>query len=163
MLGYLDWSSWSAGRESLRRWWLFRRVASHTLVSRAKLNTLCTIVETLETDGVEGAIVECGVYKGGAAALIAHESRGRRAALLRNHGVVIAGEDVRWAVLTAVTLERAIQFQVLAASLGAPHLISHEDAQELRPQKYRDGFMDEYWAAWERRVERAQGPLSAAR
>ena len=31
----------------------------------------------------------------------------RRAALLRNHGVVIAGEDVRWAVLTAVTLERA--------------------------------------------------------
>jgi len=104
----------------------------------------------LVTDAVRGARV--------AAAL-----GGRRVALLRNHGVVIAGEDVRWAVLTAVTLERAIHFQVLAASLGAPHLISHEDAQELRPQKYRDGFMDEYWAAWERRVERAQGPLSAAR
>ena len=33
----------------------------------------------------------------------------RRAALLRNHGVVIAGQDVRWSVLAAVTLERAIR------------------------------------------------------
>jgi ribulose-5-phosphate 4-epimerase/fuculose-1-phosphate aldolase len=104
----------------------------------------------LVTDAVRGARV--------AAAL-----GGRRAALLRNHGVVIAGEDVRWTVLTAVALERAIRFQVLAASLGAARPISHEDALELRPQKYRDGFMDEYWAAWERRVERAQGPLSAER
>lgn len=87
----------------------------------------------------------------------------RRAALLRNHGIVIAGEDVRWSVLTAVALERAIRFQVLAANLGAARPISHEDAQALRPQKYREGFMDEYWAAWERRVERAQGRLFADR
>jgi L-fuculose-phosphate aldolase len=86
---------------------------------------------------------------------------GRRAALLRNHGVVIAGEDVRWSVLTAVALERAVRFQVLAGNLGEARPISHEDAQTLRPQKYREGFMDEYWAAWERRVERAQGPLFA--
>jgi len=104
----------------------------------------------LVTDAVRGARVAAALGQ-------------RRAALLRNHGVVIAGEDVRWAVLTAVTLERAIRFQVLAANLGSPRIINHEDAQELRPQKYRDGFMDEYWAAWERRVERAQGPLSAAR
>ena len=85
----------------------------------------------------------------------------RRVALLRNHGVVIAGEDVRWSVLTAVALERAIRFQALAHSLGAPRPISHQDARTLRPQKYRDGFMDEYWSAWVRRVERAQGPFSA--
>jgi len=84
----------------------------------------------------------------------------RRAALLRNHGVVIAGEDVRWSVLTAVALERAIRFQTIAANLGAPQPISPDDAQTLRPQKYRDGFMDEYWAAWVRRVERVHGPLS---
>lgn len=76
----------------------------------------------------------------------------RRAALLRNHGVVIAGEDVRWAVLAAVTLERAIRFQAIAATLGRPRPISQDGAEHLSPQKYQDGFLDEYWAAWVRRV-----------
>ena len=61
---------------------LFRQVADHTLVSRAKLNALCSIVASLDADGVEGAIVECGVYKGGAAALMSHEAGGRRDVLL---------------------------------------------------------------------------------
>jgi L-fuculose-phosphate aldolase len=76
----------------------------------------------------------------------------RRAALLRNHGVVIAGEDVRWAVLAAVTLERAIRFQTIAATLGRPRPIPQDGAERLRPQKYQDRFLDEYWAAWVRRV-----------
>jgi L-fuculose-phosphate aldolase len=78
----------------------------------------------------------------------------RRAALLRNHGVVIAGEDLRWAVLAAVVLERAIRFQAIAGSLGGARPISHDDARTLLPQKYRAAFMDEYWSAWLRRVER---------
>lgn len=82
----------------------------------------------------------------------------KRAALLRNHGVVIAGEDVRWTVLTAVVLERAIRFQSIAGSLGAPRPISQSDARTLKPQKYRAAFMDEYWTAWIRRVERARTP-----
>jgi ribulose-5-phosphate 4-epimerase/fuculose-1-phosphate aldolase len=80
----------------------------------------------------------------------------RRAALLRNHGVVVAGEDLRWAVLTAVTLERAVRFQVIAASLGAPHPITQSDAEVLRPMKYQEFLLDDYWAAWERRVARAR-------
>lgn len=76
----------------------------------------------------------------------------RRAALLRNHGVVIVGEDVRWAVLAAVTLERAIRFQAIAATLGRPRPIPQVDAEDLAPEKYQDGFLDEYWAAWVRRV-----------
>jgi len=76
----------------------------------------------------------------------------RRAALLRNHGVVIAGEDIRWAVLGAVTLERAIRFQAIAATLGRPQPISQDGAEQLYPLKYQEGLVDEYWAAWERRV-----------
>jgi len=79
----------------------------------------------------------------------------RRAALLRNHGVVIAGEDIRWALLTAVTLERAIRFQSIAASLGAPRPIPPASAAVLRPQKYQDSFLDDYWGAWERRLARS--------
>jgi L-fuculose-phosphate aldolase len=77
----------------------------------------------------------------------------RRAALLRNHGVVIAGEDVRWSVLAAVTLERAIRFQSTAMKLGNPRPMSAEQADRLYPLKYQDGFLDEYWSAWERRVQ----------
>ena len=62
----------------------------------------------------------------------------RRAALLRNHGVVIAGEDVRWAVLAAVTLERAIRFQAIAATLGQPRPIPQAGAERLGPQKYQE-------------------------
>jgi O-methyltransferase len=82
MLDYLDWSSPSAAIESLRRLRLFRRVASHTLVSREKLNALCSLAATLEREGVPGAIVECGVFKGGAAAVMAHETGGRREVFL---------------------------------------------------------------------------------
>jgi O-methyltransferase len=74
MLDYLDWSSWPAARQSLRRWRLFRRIAPYTRVSREKLATLCRLVATLDQDRVPGAIVECGVFKGGAAAVMAHQT-----------------------------------------------------------------------------------------
>jgi L-fuculose-phosphate aldolase len=100
------------------------------------------------------------VTEKGQAVRVAEALGTRRAALLRNHGVVIAGEDVRWAVLTAVTLERAIRFQAIAASLGEPHPIHQADAETLRPMKYQEFLLDDYWAWWERRVARqraAQG------
>lgn len=75
MLGYLDWSS---PLEAVRRFRLFQRISDHTLVSRQKLNALCSIAATLERGQVGGAIVECGVFKGGAAALLAHETGGAR-------------------------------------------------------------------------------------
>lgn len=110
----------------------------------------------LFTDGI-------GIYDDGPSLVTeAHQGRAvaaalgqRRAVLLRNHGVCIAGEDIRWALLTAVTLERAIRFQVVAASLGTARPIPTASAELLRPQKYQDSFLDDYWAAWERRVARA--------
>lgn len=82
----------------------------------------------------------------------------RRAALLRNHGVVIAGEDIRWAVMGAVTLERAIRLQTIATTLGRPRPISQDGAEQLFPLKYQEGLLDEYWAAWERRVHGRVAP-----
>jgi L-fuculose-phosphate aldolase len=76
----------------------------------------------------------------------------RRAVLLQNHGVVVVGKDVPWAVLTAVTLERAARLQSLASTLGELRPLSQQLARELLPAKYRDEFVDEYWAAWQRRV-----------
>ncbi len=83
----------------------------------------------------------------------------RRALLLNNHGVLVVGKDVPWAVLTAATLERAAQLQSLASTLGELRPIPVELARELLPVKYRDEFVDEYWAAWQRRVGRGREGL----
>ena len=78
----------------------------------------------------------------------------RRAVLLRNHGVIVVGKDVPWAVLAAVTLERGAKLQAIASALGELRPISPELATALLPVKYRDEFVDEYWNAWVRRVRR---------
>jgi L-fuculose-phosphate aldolase len=79
----------------------------------------------------------------------------RRAVILRNHGVVVADKDVRWAVLSAITLERAIRLQAIASTLGALRPISKELAESMFADKYQERFLDEYWAAWVRRARRA--------
>jgi ribulose-5-phosphate 4-epimerase/fuculose-1-phosphate aldolase len=78
----------------------------------------------------------------------------RRAVLLRNHGVLVVGKDVRWAVFAALTLERAVRVQAVASRLGAPRPIPDHLVGPLHASKYRDEFMDEYWAYWLRAVHR---------
>ena len=77
------------------------------------------------------------------------------AVLLRNHGVLVVGKDVPWAVLAAVTLERAVKLQAIAGSLGPRRPMSPESAARLHPVKYQDHFVDEYWQSWIRQVRRA--------
>ena len=86
----------------------------------------------------------------------------RRAVLMENHGVLVVGADVKWAVLTAVTLERAARLQSIASTLGKLRPIPRELALQLQPVKYRDEFVEEYWAAWQRQVARDGGGVGAA-
>jgi L-fuculose-phosphate aldolase len=78
----------------------------------------------------------------------------QRALVLRNHGVLVVGKDIPWAVLAAVTLERALRLQSLAAAFGGPRPISQEWAERMQPDKYHDGLVAEYWAAWTRKLRR---------
>lgn len=87
----------------------------------------------------------------------------RRALLLNNHGVLVVGKDVPWAVLTAVTLERAAWLQSIASTLGEPRPIDPGLVQQLNAVKYRDEFVEEYWTAWQRRVARSGGGPGGAR
>ncbi len=79
----------------------------------------------------------------------------RRALLLANHGVVVVGKDVPWAVLAAITLERAARIQSIARSLGPLRSLSAASAERLHSSKYQDRLVEEYWASWIRRVRRA--------
>jgi ribulose-5-phosphate 4-epimerase/fuculose-1-phosphate aldolase len=78
----------------------------------------------------------------------------RSALLMRNHGVVVVGKDVPWAVLTALTLERAVQLQATAASLGELRPVPDEAVEPLHEMKYQDAFLSEYWDAWVRELRR---------
>ena len=126
-------------------------------------------LEVLTHDGI---LFADGVGRFGDPDLIVDDDQGdrvaqalgsRRAVLMENHGVLVVGADVKWAVLTAVTLERAARLQSIAATLGELRPIDQQLAQELLPVKYRDEFVEEYWAAWQRQVTREGGGLGGAR
>jgi L-fuculose-phosphate aldolase len=78
----------------------------------------------------------------------------RSALLMRNHGVLVVGKSVPWAVLTAVTLERAAEIQATAARLGGLRPVADDVVEPLHEMKYRDAFTDEYWSAWIRELRR---------
>ena len=79
---------------------------------------------------------------------------GVRVVLLRNHGVLVAHRDLPWMVLTAVTLERAVMLQSIAATLGTAKPIEVGLVHDLQRRKYNDGLVDEYWQAWVRDMRR---------
>jgi L-fuculose-phosphate aldolase len=78
----------------------------------------------------------------------------RSVVLLRNHGVLVAQRDLPWMVLAAVTLERAVMLQSIAATLGGAMPIEPMLIDELKRRKYSDGLVDEYWGAWLRDLRR---------
>ncbi|MFH1572345.1 MAG: TylF/MycF/NovP-related O-methyltransferase [Acidobacteriota bacterium] len=57
---------------------LIARVRPNTYLPRAKLRNLLRLVRDLRRRGVAGDIVECGVYRGGSAGLLAYACAGER-------------------------------------------------------------------------------------
>jgi L-fuculose-phosphate aldolase len=76
------------------------------------------------------------------------------ALLLRNHGVLVAERDVRWAVLAGALLERAVHMQLLATAFGPLHPIPQRMLEGIHATKYQDDFAGEYWDAWIRELRR---------
>lgn len=70
----------------------------------------------------------------------------RNAALLVNHGVVVAAADVPTAVVTTVLLDRAcrMMLDVLAAG-GAQHWSGEDEARTKREHCYADALMRQAW------------------
>jgi len=87
--------------------------------------------------------------------LVAEALADGAALLLRNHGVLVAERDVRWAVLAGVLLERAVFLQAIASSLGPLHAIPHRLLPGIHAIKYQADFAGEYWDAWVRELRRS--------
>jgi ribulose-5-phosphate 4-epimerase/fuculose-1-phosphate aldolase len=101
-------------------------------------------------DGVPDLIID--EQQGG---LVADALGEARALLLRNHGVLVAERDVRWAVLASVLLERACHVQLLAGGLGPLHPIPASHLDGIHAVKYKTEFAGEYWDAWVRELRRS--------
>jgi len=71
----LNFSSPVALADSLRLQWLLWRVRKYTMVLRPRLRALYHLTQTLDRIPVAGDIVECGVYNGGSAGVLAYASR----------------------------------------------------------------------------------------
>lgn len=84
--------------------------------------------------------------------LIISRERGRAVArclgekpalILRNHGIVAAGDSIAEAVWTAIKLEKACQLQLLAESAGGPKLLAAgEDLEKKRQRGNRPDLHD---------------------
>jgi O-methyltransferase len=68
---YLDVSSWTGVKDTVRRVRMLSAVRANTVVSRSKLNTLYSLARRIESAGIDGIVAECGVFRGGSAALLA--------------------------------------------------------------------------------------------
>jgi L-fuculose-phosphate aldolase len=101
-------------------------------------------------DGVPDLIVDA---EQGAA--VAEALGSGSAVLLRNHGVLVAERDVRWAVLAGVLLEQAIRLQVIATAIGPLHPIPPHLLEGIQATKYQADFAGEYWDAWVRTLRRS--------
>ncbi len=78
-------------------------------------------------DDFTGVVLEADEGERIAAAL-----DGRKAAILRNHGLLTVGETIDAAAWWFITMERSCQAQLLAEAAGTPRLIDHEVALKTR-------------------------------
>ena len=88
-------------------------------------------------------------------AAVARALGDKRVLMMRGHGVLVVGKTVPWAVYAALTLERAVQIQAIAGTLGELRPMSAEMAARVYPDKYRDEYLDTYWRYLIRQVRRA--------
>ena len=79
------------------------------------------------------------------AAAVASKLGDGRAALLRAHGVVVAGKDVLETAVMAIYLELNAERQVRAAMFGEPYVFSAEESNSLRASLEKRGLFEKCW------------------
>ena len=78
VLPTLEFSSVRQLRESMQTVWLSLRVRNYTMEHPPRLKTLCRLCNEIDALNIPGDIVECGVWNGGSAAVMAYSTRHSR-------------------------------------------------------------------------------------
>lgn len=78
----------------------------------------------------------------------------KRAMLLRSHGAVVVGADIREAVFGSVYLTQNAQVQYESIQLGDPHYLTYEQGREAAAFTLTDFVLDRVWKHWQVKLER---------
>jgi len=76
----------------------------------------------------------------------------RRVALMRGHGSVVAGDNLREVVLNSVFMEMNARLQFQAITLGSPHYLSEGEIQGTQSWLLSDLAQSRTWDTWSERV-----------
>ena len=68
-----------------------------------------------------------------------------KAVLLRGHGAVVVGQNVREACILALYLEESARLQVEATKLAAPQFISQEEAERIARRTFKPSSNERAW------------------
>lgn len=104
------------------------------------------------------------VYSLEAARPIAAALGSKRVAILKNHGLITVGPDVRTALGDTLLTERAARVQILATQAGAraADAIPPEVARRTKEINVRPSVYEDLWQALTRRLRRSSPDLFAA-
>ncbi len=75
-----------------------------------------------------------------------------KAVILRGHGAVVVGRDLREACILSVYLEESARLQVEAMKLGMPKFISQQEAERIAKRTFKPASTER---AWEHFVNKA--------
>ncbi len=75
-----------------------------------------------------------------------------KAVILRGHGAVVVGRDLREACILALYLEESARLQVEAMKLGMPKFISQQEAERIAKRTFKPASTER---AWEHFVNKA--------
>ena len=84
-----------------------------------------------------------------------------KALILKHHGVLVTGRNVRETVVAAAELDRAMEVQLMAMAAGELHLMPQEEIDDCKKFLASDMFADGTWN-WYMRVAERQGLLAGA-
>lgn len=85
----------------------------------------------------------------------------REAVLLKNHGASFVGASVKEATLAGILLEKAAAVQLALAASGIRfHHSGPEEIHQKRRTIYPPRAIDNFWAYYNRKLDRVEGPKS---
>ena len=73
---------------------------------------------------------------------------GGRVALMRGHGGVVAGRNVREAVCTAVYLQINARLQLMSMPLGDPNFLTPNEVEKCMERQFSPLSLDRAWEYW---------------
>jgi L-ribulose-5-phosphate 4-epimerase len=90
---------------------------------------------------------------------LAEKLEDEKAILMKNHGIVVVGETIEYATVTAYLLEKAIKTLFVATVFGEPSWTEDEEAEQKARRIFTAPKISAMWEALVRQLEYRETPL----